>query len=271
LVFPIAEGIADLTPHTLRKRDLTAKPMRYESRDLLVAYLWSHFGDLWKDDEANSAYRKWAGLINMSTGFSLDVGCAVGRFAFELTEKSDFVLGMDLSRVFIRTARALAAERRLIFELPLEGLLVTEKSFSVPESWRCDRVEFILGDAQVLPFPMGLFSTVASLNLLDKVPRPMRHLEEVNRVARRSGGQLLVSDPFSWSSEVSDEDQWLGGKTEGVFAGRGMDNLISCLRGQKGALLPPWTVQGHGSLWWKIRTHENHFELIRSLWVKAVR
>jgi hypothetical protein len=118
---------------------------------------------------------------------------------------------------------------------------------------------------------MGLFSAVASLNLLDKVPKPMRHLEELNRVARSPGGQLLVSDPFSWSTEISEVDHWLGGKREGAFAGRGMDNLISCLRGEKGGLPGHWNVEAQGRLWWRIRNHENHFELIRSLWVKANR
>jgi SAM-dependent methyltransferase len=270
-VFPIEEGIADLSPETRGRGEGTGKLARYETRDLLVTYLWSHYSDLWGDEEANSAYQKWAGLMNTTIGFSLDVGCAVGRFAFELTQKSDFVVGMDLSRSFIRAARALALERRLTFQLPQEGLLVTEKHFTVPESWRCDRVEFIVGDAQAVPFPMGLFSTAASLNLLDKVPSPMRHLEELNRIARRSGGQLLVSDPFSWSEEVSEMDEWLGGKRQGDFAGRGIDNLISCLRGEKCLSLLPWTVEGQGSMWWKIRNHENHFELIRSLWVKAGR
>ncbi len=270
-VFPIEEGIANLAPGASHRPKESGKPMRYETTPLLVAYLWSHYSDLWRDAEANTAYRNWARLISASTGFSLDAGCAVGRFGFELTEKSDFVVGLDLSRSFIRAARDLARERRLTLELPQEGLLVTERHFAAPESWRCDRVEFIVGDAQALPFPVGLFSAVASLNLLDKVPKPMRHLKELNRVARNGGGQILVSDPFSWSTEVSEVDQWLGGKREGVFAGRGMDNLISCLRGEKGELLPPWTVEGQGSLWWRIRNHENHFELIRSPWVKAVR
>jgi SAM-dependent methyltransferase len=270
-IFPIEEGIADLAPCAVHGFKEGGKPTRYETLSLLVAYLWSHFSDLWRDAEANTAYREWARLISASTGFSLDAGCAVGRLGFELTEKSDFVVGLDLSKTFIRAARDLARERRLTLELPQEGLLVLERHFAAPESWRCDRVEFIVGDAQALPFPVGLFSAVASLNLLDKVPEPMKHLEELNRVARKGGSQILVSDPFSWSTEVSEVHQWLGGKREGVFAGRGMDNLISSLRGEKGDLLPPWTVEGQGNLWWKIRNHQNHFELIRSLWVKAVR
>lgn len=245
--------------------------MRYETAPLLAAYLWSHYGDLFGDDEANTAYGQWGRLIRASPGFSLDAGCAVGRFGFELTEKSDFVVGLDLSTTFIRAARDLARKRLLTFELPQEGLLVTERRFVVPDAWRCDKIEFIVGDAQALPFPGGLFSTAVSLNLLDKVPEPMRHLEELNRIVYRVGGQILFSDPFSWSTEVAGVDQWLGGKEKGVFAGRGMDNLIACLRGEKGGLLPPWTVEAQGGLWWRIRNHENHFELIRSLWVKAVR
>ena len=265
------DGIADLTPGSLRLEQASGKPMRYETPPLLVAYLWSHYSDLWLDEEANTAYREWARLITPSPGLGLDAGCAVGRFGFELAERRDFVVGLDLSRAFVRAARDLAQKRRLTLELPQEGLLTTERSFNAPESWRCDRVEFIVGDAQALPFPKGLFSAVASLNLLDKVPKPMRHLEELNRVARSPGGQLLVSDPFSWSTEISEVDHWLGGKREGAFAGRGMDNLISCLKGEKGGLPGHWNVEAQGCLWWRIRNHENHFELIRSLWVKANR
>ncbi len=233
--------------------------------------MWSHYSDLWEDEEANTAYGEWARLITPSPGFGLDAGCAVGRFGFELTESRDFVVGLDLSRSFVRVARDLAQKRRLTLELLQEGFLATERSFNAPESWRCDKVEFIVADAQALPFPTGLFSAAASLNLLDKVPKPMTHLKELNRVARGSGCQLLVSDPFSWSAEVSEVDQWLGGKREGAFAGRGMDNLISCLRGEKGGLPGLWNVEAQGRLWWRIRNHENHFELIRSLWVKANR
>lgn len=37
------------------------------------------------------------------------------------------------------------------------------------------------------------------------------------------------------------------------------------------ALLPPWNVDQEGSVWWKIRNHRNHFELIHSEFIGATR
>jgi hypothetical protein len=42
-----------------------------------------------------------------------------------------------------------------------------------------------------------------SLNMVDKLPKPLVHLAEINRLAQISGAQFLFSDPFSWSKEVA--------------------------------------------------------------------
>jgi hypothetical protein len=83
--------------------------------------------------------------------------------------------------------------------------------------------------------------------------------------------QFLFSDPFSWSTEVAPPGDWLGGTPDGPYAGRGRDNVIALLEGRLGALSPPWQVESHGPIWWKIRTHSNHFEMIRSCYIKARR
>ena len=139
------------------------------------------------------------------------------------------------------------------------------------DKWFPEKVEFLVADAQRLPFRTGIFSSLASLNLLDKVPAPMEHLTEMNRVARKHGVEFLCSDPYSWSTDTAKVENWLGGKINGDFSGHGINNLIALLQGKKGHLLPEWTVKQDGSVWWKIRTHSNHFELIRSCFVKAVR
>jgi hypothetical protein len=99
----------------------------------------------------------------------------------------------------------------------------------------------------------------------------MSHLAETNRVARADQAQFLFSDPFSWSTEVAPEEDWLGGKPKGHFPGRGKDNIIALLEGKIGPLSPVWKVDAQGHIWWKIRTHSNHFEMIRSCFIKASR
>jgi SAM-dependent methyltransferase len=204
-------------------------------------------------------------------GIALDAGCAVGRFTFELSSLNDFAIGFDYSRSFVGTARELLIKRRIGFKLKEEGHIQKDCAIELPGRWESDKVEFIVADARALPFGADLFGSVASLNLVDKIPSPLLHLKELNRVSRRSEAQFLFSDPFSWSTEVAREEEWLGGLEAGQYGGSGIDNIAALLEGAGGVILPPWTVQKRGSVWWKIRNHRNHFELIRSCYLKARR
>ncbi len=268
MVFPIEDGLAFLDPGAFVGR---AGGNRYETAPVVSSYLWSHYGDLMHDGEASDAYSRWAGLMEPLGGYCLDIGGAVGRFAFEMTSKSDFVIGIDNSTAFIRAARELMRHQRMEVPLALEGLLTRDLTLELPEEWDMKKLEFIVGDALALPFKGGVFTSLASLNLVDKVPSPLKHLYEMNRVARAQKAAFLFSDPFSWSEEVAEQEEWLGGKGAGRFAGRGVDNIASILNGDGGVLTPPWSVKDRGHVWWKIRTHANHFELIRSCFVKAER
>lgn len=267
-VYPIREGLAFLEPPS----SISAPGgVGYESPRALASYLWSHYGDLLDDPGASDAYLQWGKLIDPGRGFALDIGSAVGRFAFEIGAKFDFVIGIDKSKSFIRTARELLTRRRMNISLPEEGQLNRDVTLDLPGPWQGDNIEFVVADAQALPFRTGVFSCLASLNLVDKLPRPLQHLIEMDRVAHPDNAQVLVSDPFSWSPEVTGTEHWLGGKTVPPFAGRGLDNIGALLRGEHGQLKGIWQVEQRGHVWWKIRTHANHFELIRSCYLKARR
>jgi len=267
-IYPIRDGIAFLDPaHT----DKGAPDSKYETAPVLSSYLWSHYADMVNDPDATSAYQEWAGLMRPHSGVALDAGSAVGRFAFEMSLKCDLVVGVDNSLSFIRCARALMTHRRMTIGLKEEGMLERKITISLPGAWDTRKVEFIVGDAQALPFPSGAFSSLASLNLIDKVPMPRQHMKEMHRVAAQQNAQLLFSDPFSWSEEVADRKNWLGGTERGPHSGRGMENIMRLLTNEKGGWTPPWRIEDQGHIWWKIRTHANHFELIRSCFVKAIR
>jgi len=260
--FPIREGIAILLP------DPEATPAggqwKYEEAATVASYLWSHFADLLGDPEAGDAYPAWARCLAPQASRAFDAGCAVGRLTFEMAQRSELAVGCDLSQAFIRTARQLARERRLTFTLPLEGNLRETFPLDIPAAWRTDNLEFIVADALRLPLARESFSQVASLNLVDRVRHPLAHLFEICRIARSTGAALLFSDPFSWSTANAPEEAWLGGTAENPYAGRGIDNVRALLAGREGILSPPWRVTREGSVLWKIRSHRNHFELIRS-------
>lgn len=266
--YPIRDGLAYLEPPATSPKQAGTG---YESPRALASYLWSHYGDLLGDSEASDAYHRWAGLMAPGQGLALDIGSAVGRFAFEIHDRFDFVIGIDKSESFIRTARELLIRRGRTVLLPEEGQLVRETTLRLPAAWHGHNVEFLVADAQALPFRSSTFSCLASLNLVDKLPCPLRHLAEMDRVALSTGAQVLVSDPFSWSLETAEERHWLGGKTSQPFAGRGLDNIEALLRGELPGLRKSWSKENRGHVWWKIRTHANHFELIRSCYIKARR
>jgi len=265
----IDDGIARLLP--LLPYPVGGQLSKYQTPAILFSYLWSHYAELFADTDVTRAYSEWAAQIQPTPGIALDTGCAVGRFTFELSCKTDLAVGLDNCPSFIQTARELLASGNFEFPLVQEGQITEDRIIHLPQTWDTERIEFIVGDAQALPFPKDIFSCVASLNLVDKIPRPLTHIIELNRVAAKEHSQLLVSDPFSWSTDVADETEWLGGLNDGVYAGRGLDNIIALLEGKNQVLVPSWTVMARGSLWWKIRNHSNHYELIRSSFVKAVR
>ncbi|HKL48680.1 MAG TPA: methyltransferase domain-containing protein [Desulfuromonadales bacterium] len=261
----IENGIAHLLPE--RK---VVDENRYERQQALDSYLWSHYADLLDDPDAGNAYHLWAGLLPSDVGLSLDIGCAVGRFTFEMAARSAMAIGIDSSAPFIREARRLFKEHRHDFLLPLEGAISEQKSFGLPEAWQDLNIEFLVADALALPFRNNTFNSISSLNILDKVPHPLVHLRQADRVAADRNATFLISDPFSWSEEVANPQEWLGGHTRGPFAGRGIDNLRSLVEGADEVIVP-WRIDRCDSVWWKIRNHANHFELIRSEYLVAVR
>ena len=267
-LFPIIDGMALLDPHATGSQRASNK---YETEEVVSSYLWSHFGELLGDEQASQAYATWAGLMRPQGGVALDAGGAVGRFTFEMSTRCDFAVGIDTSQAFIRAARRLMRDRALVVPLKEEGLLRREVTISLPEEWRPDRVEFIVANALALPFRRNSMALFSSLNLIDKVPSPIGHLREMNRVTRDADAQFLFSDPFSWSTEAAPVTEWLGGTAEGVFAGKGLTNVAALLADGQGELTPAWRVDEPGSVWWKIRTHSNHYELIRSCFVHAHR
>jgi ubiquinone/menaquinone biosynthesis C-methylase UbiE len=266
-LFPIVEGVALLDP---QGTDSQRAANKYETDEVVSSYLWSHFGELLGDEQASQAYATWAGLMQPQGGVALDAGGAVGRFTFEMSSRCDFAVGIDTSQAFIRAARQLMRQRSLVVGLKDEGLLRREATIRLPDDWRSDRVEFVVANALALPFRQKSIGLFSSLNLVDKVPSPLTHLREMNRVTRDTGAQFLLSDPFSWSTEAAQVEEWLGGKAEGRFAGKGLANVAELLANGR-ELAPAWQVDEPGSVWWKIRTHSNHYELIRSCYVHASR
>ncbi|HDR46831.1 MAG TPA: methyltransferase domain-containing protein [Geoalkalibacter subterraneus] len=265
-LYPVRDGVADLLPGTGDGSN-PGGAGDYEQEEMLSTYLWGHYADLWQDPQASEAYTRWAQLLD-GPGPALDLGCAVGRLALEMGGGGELSVGLDRSRSFICTARKLARRRQLSFSLVEEGRYHAPCSLSLPPRLQGAQVEFIVADALALPFVRGYFSRVASLNLLDKLPDPRRHLFEACRVAHPHRARMLISDPYSWSTRFADEKKWLGGSELAAYPGRGADNVAHILERESD---PAWHIRQRGTVDWTLRRHANLFERIQSLFVLATR
>ena len=267
--YPIRKGVAALLPE--RSMSILAEHSAYNSKHMLSAYLWSHFCDLLKDPGATDAYRKWTSLFTKTNGPALDIGCSVGRLTFELSQTHSQVIGIDTSLSFIEKARELLQHKKLSFDLIVEGHITQKRSYEFSDKWVTDRVEFIVADALALPFPKCLFPTVSSINILEKVPKPVQHLTEINRVLTVKNSRFVFSDPFSWDETVSDPDLWLGGKLSGKYKGRGIDCMHRIISGEDEIFSPPMTVTEKGHISWRIRKTEHLWEHITSQYLVGTR
>lgn len=264
--YSINKGVAILLPE--KSISLLEDQGGYNSSGMLSSYLWSHFSDCFNDPKATDAYKVWSSYAKDNNGMALDIGCAVGRLSFELSKTHSQVIGMDTSISFIRKARELLIKKKLDFDLVIEGNITEKRTCDFDHQWNFDRVEFLVADAMALPFPKSCFTTVTSINLLEKVPGPLKHLIDVNRVLTEEEAMFIFSDPFSWDESVSRKELWLGGSSNGNrYSGRGMDNIQRLLLGNDGIFDPPMQIADNGNVAWKIRKTENLWEHINSQFV----
>ena len=267
--FDIADGVAILLPQ--KTRHILTETSGYNSQGMLSAYLWSHFSEFFNGPNATEAYAIWSSLFPGKNGYAVDIGCAVGRLSFELSKTHSRVVGLDTSLSFIKRARRIMKEQSLHFDLILEGNITEHRVCELNPQWNYDRMEFIVADALALPFPQNIFSTASSINILEKIPHPIKHLKDVNRVLRKQDSMFVFSDPFSWDASVSAPDLWLGGRNQGPYQGRGFENMERMLTGSGGVFDPPFQVSKKGDVVWKIRKTENLWEHIRSQYLIGVR
>jgi SAM-dependent methyltransferase len=261
--YPIRDGIAILLPE--QTHAVLEGEAGYNAPAMVSAYCWSHFCDLMGDSRATEAYQVWSGHIAPHRGSALDVGCAVGRLTMELAKTHDLVIGVDSSIAFIRQARQILARKRLDFDLVIEGTHTEPRGCSF-EGWDLEGVEFVVADALALPFRSRRFATVATLNILEKVPDPLQHLKEVNRMLAPQAATFLFSDPFSWDPAVSPPHTWLCGNGDGNkhYSPRGIDTLRRMFKGEFNVFTPPLGIVADGEVAWKIRKTAHLWEHITS-------
>lgn len=194
----------------------------YETRRLLDEYLLFHYGSEaevlpWKNgprEALNFPVRTVTELIDLprTPCDALDLGCAVGRSSFELSQSGMHVLGIDYSQSFVDAAITLAREGSMPYERVDEGSAKTLLVARVPENLRRDRVSFEQGDAMNLRADLGEYEIVHAANLLCRLPDPLKLLERLPSLVR-PGGQLLLTTPCTWLEDFTPRANWPRGST----------------------------------------------------------
>jgi len=125
--------------------------------------------------DANAHYHdRLLAALPGRVGESLDLGCGIGAFSRRLAERSERVLGLDLSPNMIRLARG--------------------RSGGIPN------VQYLEADATTWEWPRGRFDAVATIATLHHLPFEATLVRI--REALATGGTLLVLDLFHWEGPV---------------------------------------------------------------------
>ena len=248
----------------------------------LSSYTWDHYAEFDSGERIDDATRPgsiaraWARIEALApappAGATLEVGCSVGRIAFDIGESSkDVVLGMDINVSMLRTAQHVLRTGSVVYPRRSGGLVYERREFGVPFHRR-DRVDFWAGDGAALPFATGTFARVVGMNVLDSVASPLDFLRSMRRVTR-PGGQLLLAAPYDWSGAVTQPPAWIGGHSVRA-AGEGSSAAI--LRalltpGAHPASLEGIRIVGElDDLPWFVRMHDRSVTLYRLHAVAAI-
>ena len=146
----------------------------------------------------------------------LDIGCSVGRSAFEFARVFDHVDAIDFSARFIQSGVRLQEGGELHYEVPTEGELTVARSVTLGKlglGARRTQVGFTQGDACNLKGLYTGYDLVFAGNLVDRLYDPTMFLELIGgRVL--PGGLLVITSPYTWLEEYTPKSKWLGGRRE---------------------------------------------------------
>jgi SAM-dependent methyltransferase len=177
---------------------------------------------------------------------ALDLGCGVGRFAFQLSRGVGEVIAIDNSRQFIAAARTIAKHGAIDVQIHESGAEFTTRRLTLPKCARPAKVHFQVGDAQSLgSLAERPFDVVAAINLICRLPSPAKFLRQLPDLLL-PGGQLVIASPFSWLKEYTPRREWL-----------------TAADAQK-ALAPHFRLQWHSDIPFVIREHRRKYQLVVS-------
>jgi 5-histidylcysteine sulfoxide synthase/putative 4-mercaptohistidine N1-methyltranferase len=197
----------------------TAGSRLYETDQLVTQYLEFHFGPeaLGVPNFPRACVEAVIRHVPQGRrGKCLDIGCSVGRSAFEFARFFSHVDAVDFSARFIQSGVRLQQGNDVIYEVPTEGELTISRTISLDRlglEQVGSRVLFMQGDACNLKPLYSGYDLVFAGNLIDRLYDPSLFLDGI--AARiLPGGLLVITSPYTWLEEYTPKAKWIGGRRE---------------------------------------------------------
>ena len=192
------------------------EPNVYETDQMVSLYIEFQYGD---EHFGVPNFPKACADITLAhmkgreTKRALDLGCAAGRFSFEIAKVFDHVDAVDFSARLIQMPSNLQKTGRQRYVIQDEGELVhfcevTADELGITEVM--DKVAFMQGDACNLVAKYRDYDLVFAGNLIDRLYDPAKFLGMIHERVNK-GGLLVLVSPYTWMEEFTDRKNWVGG------------------------------------------------------------
>lgn len=194
----------------------TQPSSHYETDRLISEYIEFHYGDEYfgvPNFPRTLAQLAIAALGDKPASKALDLGCATGRATFELARHFEQVTGIDFSARFVGIGTQLAEQGRLRYTLVEEGELFSYRECSLAQLGLADvaqKVEFFQGDACNLKPIFSGYDLILAANLIDRLYSPTIFLQTIHE-RLNPGGLLMLTSPYTWLTEHTKREEWIGG------------------------------------------------------------
>lgn len=188
----------------------------YETDELVTQYCEFHYGDAcFGIPRFPKAIAQLAldAVKGGHTARALDIGCSVGRTAFELAGTFDAVDALDFSARFVQVGARLKNTGRIRYERPEEGELVSFQERTLSEmglDGDYTHIHFMQQDATNMKPEYTGYDLVVAANLIDRLHSPARFLRDLPG-RMNPGAVLLIASPYTWLEAFTKKENWLGG------------------------------------------------------------
>lgn len=281
LRYPIVDGVPIVLPHpadylrgelaSVVERDLptdvaallaAAGDPYAKMLDHLSTYLDSHWGD--RAEPRLDASRGFGPepvrqrlAVLPPVALAVELGCSVGRIVAELAIRAEHVVGLDLRFGAVRRARRILDGGRFDYNRRIIGRHYAPATL---DSAAIANRTLLCADALDPPLIPRSYDRVVALNLLDSVANPRQLLVVMDGLCAE-GGELILSSPYSWQSDVMADDQRIGGPDPAV-------DVAAILRdGSK--LGARYVIEDEAELDWTLRRDSRMFVTYQVHYVRA--